>query len=148
MPPCPQEPALPAAGRREYVEFPEWGIGKVRAKVDTGARTSALGVARYELERNGEAVKARLHLRRGRRKTGEVKVVETPVVGMAIVKNSGGTREQRPVVEATVRLGPVEKRIRLTVTDRTEMLCSMLLGREALCGSFVVDVRGKYLLRG
>jgi hypothetical protein len=148
MPPSPQEPALPAVGRREYVEFPDWGVGRVKAKVDTGARTSALGVARYELERSGEAVTARLHLRRGRRRAGEVKVVETPVVGMAIVKNSGGTREQRPVVEVTVRLGPVAKRIRLTVTDRTGMLCPMLLGREALRDSFVVDVRGKYLLRG
>ena len=146
MPPLPLDP-LPAVGRREYVEFPDWGVGKVKAKVDTGARTSALGVVRYELESRGEVITARLHLRRGRRRGGGVKVVETPVVGMTVVKNSGGTREQRPVVEAAVRLGPVVKRIRMTVADRSAMLCPMLLGREALCGSFVVDVRGKYLLR-
>ena len=53
--------------------------------------------------------------------------------------------ERRPVVEALVRLGPVEKRIRLTVTNRAVMRCRMLLGREALQDDFVVDVRRKYV---
>jgi hypothetical protein len=50
------------------------------------------------------------------------------------------------VVEALVLLGPITRRIRLTVTDRSRMRCRMLLGREALAGLFLVDVRGKDLL--
>jgi hypothetical protein len=56
-------------------------------------------------------------------------------------------REQRPVIEATLRLGPVSKRVRLTVTNRSNMRFPMILGRTALAGDFVVDVSGKYLLR-
>jgi len=63
-----------------------------------------------------------------------------------VVSNSGGGRERRPLLEALVRLGPVETRIRLTVTNRSHMRFRMLLGRRALAGTFVVDVSRKYVL--
>jgi hypothetical protein len=72
--------------------------------------------------------------------------VETPVVCMTVVRNTGGMREHRPVVEALVRLGPVLRRIRLTIACRAGMRYRMILGREALAGAFVVDVSQKYLL--
>jgi hypothetical protein len=67
-------------------------------------------------------------------------------VRMTVVRNSGGTLEQRPVIEAVVRLGDVEKKIQLTLTCRSGMRCRMLLGRQALAGDFVVDVARKYVL--
>jgi hypothetical protein len=85
-----------------------------------------------------------LVLGRQRRRIVEV---SAPVVGVTTVSNTGGQRERRPVVEAAIRLGPVEKRIRLTVTDRSPMRHRMILGRQALAGSFVVDVSRKYLLK-
>jgi ribosomal protein S6--L-glutamate ligase len=70
------------------------------------------------------------------------------VLRTVVVSNSGGMREERPLIEAAVRLGPVHKRIHLTVTNRARMRFRMILGRQALAGSFIVDVSRKYLLRG
>ncbi len=137
---------LTLIGWKEYVDFPEWGLRRVKAKVDTGARTSALDVARYVLERRAGGLVARMELALNRRRPDRLAAVETPVLRLAVVTSSDGVREERPVIEALVRLGPVEKRIRLTVTDRSGMLFPMLLGREALAGSFVVDVGRKYVL--
>lgn len=90
---------------------------------------------------------ARLRLALNRRRPERVAVVEAPVLRMVHVTNTGGGRELRPMIEALVRLGPVRKRIRVTVTRRDGMRFPMILGREALAGSFVVDVGKKDLLR-
>jgi hypothetical protein len=134
-------------GWKEYLDFPEWGLRRVRVKIDTGAWTSALGVAGYQLEEEdvGLVARLRLPLRRGR--PGRVIEVRAPVLRTTVVRNTGGQEEERPVVEAAVRLGPVCKRIRLTVADRSDMRYRMILGRQALAGSFIVDVSRKYLLR-
>jgi len=63
------------------------------------------------------------------------------------VRNSGGIPEYRPLIEASIRLGPVTKRVQLTVANRSGMLFRMILGRKALDGDFIVDVSKKYLLR-
>ena len=133
-------------GWKERLDFPEWGLKRVRAKVDTGARTSALDAVGYDLIEGASGLVARLRLDLRRRGAGRLKEVETPVVCMTVVRNTGGMSEYRPVVEALVRLGPVLRRIRLTVTNRSRMRYRMILGREALAGAFVVDVSQKYLL--
>jgi hypothetical protein len=146
--PGPTPDGLLLIGWKEYVDFPAWGIRRVKAKADTGARTSALDVARYALEHRSGRLVARMELALNRRRPDRVVTVEAPVLHQVVVTSSNGVREERPVVETTVRLGPVQKRIRLTVTNRSGMLFRMLLGREALAGSFVVDVGHKYLLGG
>jgi hypothetical protein len=138
------EPLL--IGWKEYLDFPEWGPRRVRVKIDTGARTSALDVASYELHEGDGLVTARLCLALNRRHPERVTHVEAPVLRTVLVRNTSGTVEQRPVVEALVRLGPVVKRIRLTITNRSGMRHRMILGREALAGSFIIDVGRKYLL--
>ncbi len=132
-------------GRKEYLDFPEWGLRRVRVKIDTGAWTSALDVARCTLVEGEEGLIAclRLVLKRRSRRPVEVRV---PVLRKARVRSTGGGCEDRPVIEALVRLGPVEKRIPLAVTNRADMRCRMILGRQALAGSFLVDVSRKYLL--
>ncbi len=135
-------------GRKEYLTFPDWPLRRVRVKVDTGAFSSALDVADYELHRDDTGrLLARLTLCLSRRKAAHPVIVFAPVVKMVGVTCSNGVRQERPLVEATIRLGPVEKRIRLTVTNRSALRCRMLLGREALAGDFVVDVSKTYLLR-
>jgi hypothetical protein len=133
-------------GRREHVDFPEWGVARVRAKIDTGAYSSALDVAGHELLETEEGPVAELRLILNRRRRGAVRVVRTPVVGFTTVRSTTGCQQRRPVISALIRLGPVTRRIRLTVTDRSCMRCRMLLGREALAGAFVVDVQSKDLL--
>jgi hypothetical protein len=135
-------------GWKEYVALPDWNIRRLRAKADTGARTSVLDVASYDLyQAEGGGLMARLRLALWRKNVGRLRVLEVPVLRTVVVCNSGGMREQRPVIQARIRLGPVDKVIRLTVTNRANMRFRMLLGREALAGDFVVDVSEKYLVR-
>jgi hypothetical protein len=135
-------------GWKEYVALPEWHLRRLRAKVDTGAWTSVLDVADYELaEEAGGLLVARLRLALSRKHPERVRLVEVPVLRLVVVRNTGGTLEERPLLETTLCLGPVCKRIRLTVTNRSHMRHRMLMGRLALAGDFVVDVSQKYLMR-
>jgi hypothetical protein len=134
-------------GWKEYVDFPVWGLQRIRAKVDTGARSSALDVRSYELWHDAErGPMVRLRLVLYRKKPDRVTIIEAPVLGTIAVRNSSGSSELRPLIEADIRLGPVCRRIRLTVTNRASMRFRMILGRHALAGDFVVDVSRKYLL--
>jgi hypothetical protein len=143
----PDSPGRPLRiGWKEHVALPDWQIRRLRVKADTGARTSVLDAASYDLrEVEGVGLVARLRLALWRKNVGRLKVVEVPVLRMVVVSNSSGMREQRPLIEARICLGPVDKVIRLTVTNRASMRFRMLLGREALAGDFVVDVSEKYL---
>jgi hypothetical protein len=134
-------------GRRELVALPDLDIPRLRAKVDTGARSSALDVLAYDLWQTADGqMHARLRLALNRKCPNRFRIIETPIVRMIAVRNTGGIRELRPLIETTMRLGPVTKRIRLTVTNRAAMRYRIILGREALCGDFVVDVSKKYVL--
>jgi hypothetical protein len=141
----PQRPLV--VGWKEYIDFPDWGVRRVKVKVDTGARTSAVGATSYELRQVDGRLLARLTLALRRRRPDRLLTVEVPVLRMVVVANSSGMREQRPLIEARIRLGPVTKRIALTVTNRAAMLFPVILGRQALQGDFIVDVGRKYLLR-
>jgi hypothetical protein len=135
-------------GWKEYVQFVDWNIRPIKAKIDTGARTSALYVSSYELrEVPGQGLMAELRLALSHKHPERLTVVHVPVLQTVVVSNSGGIREQRPLIETAVRLGPVTKRVRLTVTNRAGMRFRMILGRKALEGDFIVDVSRKYLLK-
>jgi hypothetical protein len=142
-----QEAPLPLIGRKERVSFPVWDLHRVRAKVDTGAFSSALHVASYELiEDDQGGTLLRMVVCLSRRRPEHVKRIEEPVVKMVKVRSSSGCETFRPLIEPVVRLGHVTRRVRLTVTDRSKMRCRMLLGRHAIAGLFLVDVRARYLL--
>lgn len=134
-------------GWKEYVAFPEWEVGQVKAKIDTGARTSAVDVSSFELRPAEDGILiAELRLTLDHRHPDRLTVVHTPVLEVITVTNSSGVGEQRPLVETEIVLGQVRKRVRLTVTNRAPMLFPMILGRKALEHDFVVDVSRKYLL--
>lgn len=135
-------------GWKEFMQFPDWGARHIKVKVDTGARTSALGALSYELSQvEGQGMVADLRLALYRRHPERVQTVRVPVLGMVVVSNSTGMKEQRPLIETTIRLGPITKKVRLTVTNRAGMLFPVILGRTALTGDFLVDVSRKYALR-
>jgi hypothetical protein len=135
-------------GWKEYIDFPEWGVRRLKAKIDSGARTSAIHVVEYELYENPEGGQmVRMRLSPDRNDPDRHIIVHTPVLRTVVVTNSGGQKETRPVIEALIRLGPVTKRVRLTATNRASMLFRMLLGRKALEGDFVVDVSQAYRMR-
>jgi hypothetical protein len=136
------------AGWKEFVDFPDWKIRHVRAKVDTGARTSALGALRYDvMNAGGRGLWMRMWLALYPKHPDRIAVIEVPVLHMVVVANSSGFREERPLIETQIHLGPIRKLIRLTVTNRSAMRFRMILGRQALTDDFVVDVSKKYLLR-
>jgi len=124
-------------GWTELVELPEWGIRRLRAKVDTGARTSALHVENIEeLPRGWVRFDVVLHrLKRDRRIHVRAKISRR-----GAVRSSTGHRTQRLFVETLLRLGPVEKRVEVSLVDRQKMIHRMLLGRAALTGPFLIDV--------
>jgi hypothetical protein len=136
-------------GWKEYLDLPELGIRRLKAKVDTGARTSALHVAWLEVageEPDGTA-EVRFAVAPDRRHPGPLVEARARLLRLIRVTDSGGHPEVRPLIETELALGPVRKRILLTLTDRTGMLFRMILGRKALEGDFAVDVSRKYLLR-
>jgi hypothetical protein len=131
-------------GWKEWVDFPDWGVQRVRAKIDTGARTTAIDVTEFELRDTPVGQVARFRLALRRKRPGNW--LEAPVIRMTKVRNTGGIFQERPVVETTLRLGPIVRRIRMTLTDRSRMRYAVILGRSALEGNFVVDVSRRYLL--
>jgi len=136
-------------GWKEYLDLPELGIFRLKAKVDTGARTSTLHVDAIEvLEVLADGTElVELTISPDRRRPGVQVRTQARVLRRTRVVDSGGHPEVRPVVETEIVLGPVRKRVLVTLTDRSGMLFRMILGRKALEGDFRVDVSGKYLFR-
>ena len=133
--------AKPIIGRREYVAFPEWGIRGVEAKIDTGARTSALhvdNIKRLPKER------VRFDVVLSRRKPDKRVQVEADLVRFTRVRSSTGHQQERFVVATKIRIGDFKQKIELSLVSRKQMLCRMLLGRTAL-SDFLIDVDVKHL---
>jgi hypothetical protein len=130
-------------GWNEYVDLPEWGVRRLGAKVDTGARTSALHVDGIELLPRG---RIRFDVVVHRTKRDRHVHVRTKIVRRARVKSSNGQFERRYFVKTTLVLGPVEKQIEISLVDRGRMAHRMLLGRTALQGDFIVDVSRRHVL--
>lgn len=133
--------AKPVIGRREYVAFPDWGIRGVEAKIDTGARTSAIHVDNIK-RLSGERVRFEVVL--SRRRPNKRVQVEADLVRVTRVRSSTGHQQERFVVAARMRIGSVRRRIELSLVSRKHMLCRMLLGRTALSG-FLIDVNVKHV---
>jgi len=130
-------------GVAEYVDFPDWGVRALSARVDTGARTSALHVENVQLL-SGSRVRFDVRLRRDEPLARVT--VETKVSRRTPVRSSSGHTEPRLFVKAHIRLGGREQLIEVGLVDRRNMLYRMLLGRSALERHFLVDVTKRYAL--
>ena len=135
-------------GWREWVGLPDLGVAHIKAKVDTGAKTSALHAFYVQpFEREGMPwVRFGVHPLQAT--ATQVIECEAPVKDVRRVTDSGGHAEMRPVIETTLVVQGETRLIELTLTDRENMMFRMLLGRSALKRRFVVDSGKSFLLGG
>jgi hypothetical protein len=135
-----------AIGWREWLALPELGITQIKAKVDTGARTSALHAFHIEYFEEGGGAMVRFQVHPLQRNTTLTISATAPILDKRQVRNSGGQVQDRPVISTLVAIGEHQWPIELTLTNRDVMGFRMLLGREAVRRRFLVDPAGSYLL--
>jgi len=135
-------------GWREWMSLPRLGIPAIKAKVDTGARTSSLHAFFTEHFRRGgkSLVRFGVHPLRERQDLAVICVCE--LLDQREVSDSGGYREKRWVIETPLRLGDAEWPVEVTLTNRDSMLFRMLLGCTAMVGRILVDPKASYLVGG
>ena len=132
-------------GWREWLALPALNVDRIKAKVDTGARTSALHAEQVTyVRRRGQTI-VQFVVIAGRDPAKPPTVVQAPLLDERKVRSSNGKEELRPVIETVVRLGTQEWSIEVTLTRRDQMGFPMLLGRQALKGHAVVEPGRSFL---
>ena len=131
-------------GWREWVNLPDLGLPAIKAKVDTGARTSTLHAFEVNpfTENGQQRVKFKIHP--VQRNNDIVETCVADVVAERVVTDSGGHREQRFVIVSRLGIGPYSWPIEITLTSRDNMMFRMLIGRTAIRGIATVDPSVSY----
>ena len=135
----PADDAKIRLGWEEWLGLPALGLPALRAKVDTGAKTSALHAADIQAFGPPDAPQVRFTVHPAPRQPGLSVQCQAAVIDRREVTSSNGTAEWRYVIETLVEVGGVSWLIELTLTDRAGMTNRMLLGRQALTDRIVVD---------
>ena len=135
-------------GWREYLALPELGIDSIKAKVDTGALTSAIHAT--EIQFSTVDGKSWVDFTVPTSQFSDALTVRcrAPLVGHRKVRNSGGVQDERAVIETKVSIGGQLRTIELTLASRTNMRFRMLLGRSGIPDGYYVIPGKSYLLGG
>lgn len=140
-----RRPELPVIGWREWVALPQLGVAHVKAKIDTGARSSAIHAFDVELfERQGLSM-VRFKLHPVQQQSLPEIAAEAMLLDQRQVRSSGGHTQLRPVIKTEVTLNGLTWPIELTLANRDVMGFRMLLGRQAIRQRFWVDAGASYL---
>ena len=137
-------PELKTLGWREWVRIPELGIQRIKAKVDTGARSSCLHAFDVEIVNGEQGSRVRFKVAPQQRTEEPFVQTEAQLLEYREIRSSTGHKTNRPVIRTPIRLAGRSFEIDLTLVDRSEMGFRMLLGREALRGRFLVDPARSY----
>lgn len=138
------EEALSVIGWKESVDLPEWGIRHITAKIDTGARRSAIDVSNIKELGNG---KLQFDISVDRKNRDLTQTVVANILHNTHVRSSNGEQSERYFVETLVVIGEQTRQIELSLISRHQMTYRMLLGRKALEGMFAVDPSQIYVTR-
>ncbi|MGI0479475.1 ATP-dependent zinc protease [Geminocystis sp. CENA526] len=130
---------IPLIGWRESLALPTLGIDKINAKIDTGARTSALHAFHIKIHKENDRDMVKFQVHPIQRNSHISIECIAPLIEYRHVTNSGGHTQLRPVIQSTVKLGDYQWNIELTLTNRDAMGFRMLLGRQAVKNRFLVD---------
>jgi hypothetical protein len=132
-------------GWREWLALPALGVPAIKAKVDTGARTSSLHTFFADRFRKDGKDYLRFGVHPLQRRRDLMSTCVAELADQRVISDSGGHRELRWVIETPIHLGDEQWPVELTLTDRDTMLFRMLLGRTAMDGRILVDPAGSYL---
>ncbi len=126
-------------GWREWLGLPDLGIARIKAKVDTGARTSTLHAFAVEPFHEDGRKQVRFRMHPLQKNTDKIVVCTADVVDQRLVSDSGGHREKRWVISTPLQVGDQCWDAEVTLTSRDNMLFRMLLGRTAIGGRAIVN---------
>lgn len=126
-------------GWREWVALPDLGITKIKAKIDTGARTSALHAFSLKTFKEEGRDKIYFDIHPVQNDTSRVVTCTADIIDKRWVTDSGGHREERFVIRTPIKIGESIWPIEITLTERDTMLFRMLIGRSAIRRRFTVD---------
>ncbi len=132
-------------GWREWVALPDLGISRIKVKVDSGARTSALHAFRVEPYRSQAQRRVRFWIHPLQKNTDFVVECDAEIADERVVTDSGGHAEERLVINTHVMINTVQWPVEVTLTSRDTMKFRMLLGRTAIRKRFLVDCAASYL---
>lgn len=143
----PTRPHFDIIGWREWLSIPDLGIPRIKAKVDTGARSSCLHTCGLEtyVNRTGEA-RVRFTVHPLQNNTDYAVECDRLLLRQHQVKDSGGHVEVRPFISVPVTLGSLTWEVECSLTNRDNMKFRMLLGRTAMKGRFLVNPALSYQL--
>ena len=136
---------LPPVGWREWVALPNLGVAAIKAKIDTGARTSALHAFDVQYLDRDDRPWVQFCLHPLQRSNAETAIVSAPVLEFRTIRSSTGHEQHRPVIRTPIRLGTFVWDAELTLTNRDAMGFRMLLGRQALRHRFWIDPSRSFL---
>ena len=135
----------PLLGWREWVALPELGILQIKAKVDTGARSSAIHAYKIEPYEKDSIPWVMFAIHPVQKNIGISIECHAPVKDQRVVTDSGGHKQRRYVIETRVVIGHEIITAEMTLTNRDSMLFRMLIGRTAMAERFNVAPEASYL---
>jgi ribosomal protein S6--L-glutamate ligase len=133
-------------GAREWCSLPNLGIELIKAKVDSGAKTTALHADNLEKFYKNDEKWVKFSIKPLKSRQDLIVQCEAKLLEKRIIKSSNGSKEERVVIESDLVLGNKTYPIEITLTNRKLMGFNMLLGRQAMEGKNLIDCNLRYIL--